>query len=156
MPGARSTGYNLANGNPACSDHGAAGFLRVPGVGWRGMAGNGNRKGDSALVAALASGMTVKDAAESAGVGERTAHRRLEDATFRRAVGDARARMVENALGQLADASAEAVTTLRALLKADGETARLGAARSILELGTKLRESVEFEQRIARLEGERA
>ncbi len=123
---------------------------------WRTLAGNGKRKGDSALVAALAAGMTVKDAADAAGVRERTAHRRLEDAGFRREVAGARARLVEHALGQLADASAEAVTTLRALLHAEGESARLGAARSILELGTKLRESVEFEARIARLEAAQA
>jgi hypothetical protein len=120
---------------------------------WREMAANGNPKGESGLIAALAAGQTVKAAAASAGVSERTAHRRLEDAGFWQAVVDARAKLVDNALGQLADASAAAVTTLRALLDADGETARLGAARAILELGNKLRESVEFEQRISRLEG---
>lgn len=83
---------------------------------------------------------------------ERTAHRRLEDAGFRQQVTEARARLVENALGQLADASTEATATLRALLNADGEGVRLGAARSILEIGAKLRESVEYEQRLAALE----
>lgn len=112
----------------------------------------GKRKGDAALVAALAVGMTVRDAARAAGLSERTAHRRLEDPGFRRTVADARARLIESACGQLAEASTAAVSTLRALLDAEGENVRLGAARAVLELGAKLRESVELEQRIAALE----
>jgi hypothetical protein len=117
---------------------------------------NAWRKGDSALVVALAAGKTLRDAAKAAGVAEATAHRRVKEPGFAEAVAEARSKLVDAALGQLANASAEAVTTLRALLHADGESVRLGAARSILELGTKLRESVEFEQRIARLEGAQA
>lgn len=56
------------------------------------------------------------------------------------------------ALGKLADASAAAVDTLRGLLSSESDTARLGAARSILELGNKLRESVDIEERLAALE----
>jgi hypothetical protein len=59
----------------------------------------GKQKGDSALVAALAGGSTVRDAAVSAGVSERT-------------------------------------------------------ARSILELGARLRESEELEKRVAALEAQ--
>jgi hypothetical protein len=47
---------------------------------------------------------------------------------------------------------AEAVDTLAALLLAKSEMVRLTAARSILELGTKLRESGEFDERITALE----
>jgi hypothetical protein len=116
------------------------------------MAGNGNPKGEPALVAGLAAGMTIKDAAAAAGIGERTAHRRLEDAAFRRTVAEARGKLVDGALGQLADAGTAAVATLRALLAAEGESVRLGSARAILELGSRLRESVELEARIADLE----
>jgi hypothetical protein len=38
-------------------------------------------------------------------------------------------------------------------LKAKADTVKLGAGRSILELGNKLRESVEMEARLAALEG---
>jgi hypothetical protein len=117
------------------------------------MSGIERRKGDAALVAALASGRTVRDAAKAAGVSEATAHRRLREPAFRQAVSEARGRMVENAVGQLADASTAAVATLRALLEAEADTVKLGAARAILEMGTKLRESVELEARIAALEG---
>ena len=60
--------------------------------------------------------------------------------------------MDAQASGALPDAMTEATTTLRALLAAESETARLGAARSILELGIKVRETVELEERIAELE----
>lgn len=114
------------------------------------------RKGDPALIAALAGGRTVRDAARAAGVNEATVHRRMKDAAFRQTVAEARSRLIEGAVGQLADASTAAVATLRALLDAESETARLGAARSILELGSKLRESIEMEQRIAALEARAA
>jgi hypothetical protein len=117
------------------------------------MAGNGKEaRGDAALLTALAAGATVRDAARRAGVSERTAHRRLADPDFRRRLTEARAGMVERALGQLAEGSTEAVATLRKLLKAKGDTVKLGAARTILEVGNKLRESVELQQRIAALE----
>jgi len=110
------------------------------------------RKGDAGLITALAGGRTIRDAARTSGVSEATVYRRLEDPAFRQRVAEARGKLVDNALGQLADASTQAVATLRALLAAEGESVRLGSARAILELGNKLRESVELEARIADLE----
>jgi hypothetical protein len=47
----------------------------------------------------------------------------------------------------------EAADTLRQLArKGSSESVRLGAARSILEFGVKLRDSVEMEERVAELE----
>jgi hypothetical protein len=61
--------------------------------------------------------------------------------------------MVGRALGKLADGMADAGDVLRALLGAEIPPAvRLGACRTMLELGTKLRESVELESRLAALE----
>jgi hypothetical protein len=65
------------------------------------MAGNGRRKGDDALVLALASGQTVRDAACAAGVGERTATRRWADPDFRRRVARRRAELAARAAGRL-------------------------------------------------------
>jgi hypothetical protein len=117
------------------------------------MAGNGNRKGEVALLAALAAGVTIKYAAEQAGISERTAHRRLAEPAFVRELTQARAALLEQALGQLAAGSVEAVAKLRKLLDHYDGRVMLGAARSILELGSKLHESVELEQRVRRLEG---
>jgi hypothetical protein len=116
------------------------------------MAEIGRRKGDDALLLALAAGKTVRDAARLAGIGERTATRRVADPAFRRRVAEMRADMVSRATGQLVEASTKAVDTLEALLTAQAESVRLGAARSILELGSKLRDNVEFGERLAALE----
>ena len=116
------------------------------------MAGSGRRKADDALMLALARGDTVAGAAEAASVAERMVYRRLADADFCRRVTELRAAMVQRALGRLADASVEAVDTLRRLLTAGTDSTRLGAAKAILELGTRLRESVELEQRLAAIE----
>jgi hypothetical protein len=116
------------------------------------MAENGRRKGNEALSLALASGQTLRDAAAAAGIGERTATRRWADPGFRRRVADLRAGMMQRALGKLADGMAEAADTLRRLLNSYSESVRLGAARSVLELGHRLRETVELEQRLAEVE----
>jgi hypothetical protein len=105
-----------------------------------------------ALALALASGKTITEAAAAAELSRRTATRRVAEPDFRRRVAEVRAEMVGRALGKMADSMTAAADTLRALLDAEGESVRLGAARSILELGNKLRESVELEQRLADLE----
>jgi len=116
------------------------------------VAGSGRRKANDRLALQLAAGRTVVEAALSAGISERTAYRRLEDSIFRRRVSTLRGEMVGRATGRLADESSKAVATLAALLSAESESVRLGAARSILELGTKLREATEIEQRLTALE----
>jgi hypothetical protein len=119
------------------------------------MADNGRRKrrkGEAALLLALAGGRTVRAAARAAGVGERTAARRLADPAFRRQVAELRAEMVERALGRAARGMSAAADTLRQLLRAEKESVRLGAARALLELTVRLREGVELEQRLRALE----
>jgi hypothetical protein len=116
------------------------------------VAHRGRRNADEALALGLATGQTLRAAAAAAGVAERTATRRWADLDFRRRVGELRGEMVTRALGQLADGMADAAGVLRQLLAAESEAVRLGACRAMLELGNKLRESVELEQRLAALE----
>lgn len=116
------------------------------------MAHRGRRNADEPLALAVASGQTLRDAAQTAGVGERTATRRWADPAFRRRVGELRGDMVGTALGRMADGMADAAVVLRKLLVAESESVRLGAARSLLELGVRLRESVELEQRLQAVE----
>jgi hypothetical protein len=117
------------------------------------MADRGRRNPD-ALALALAGGATVRDAARSAGMAERTAYRLWADPTFRRRVSQLRGEMTIRAVGRLTDAMSEAVDTLRALLSCESLGVRLGAARSVLQLGVELREASELEDRIAALEAE--
>lgn len=104
------------------------------------------------LLTALAGGATVADAAQRAQVGERTVYRRLASVEFQREVTQTRSVMVAQSSGRLAVLALAAATTLGLLLKADSESVRCTAARAILELGTRVRETDEFEQRIAALE----
>ena len=117
------------------------------------MAGNGRHHADAALIAALAAGATVQDAANQAGVAERTVYRRLADPSFRAQIEEARRAAIDLAVARLSDAAAFAAMTLRELAgAADSETVRLGACRTLLELALKWREHGELTERIAALE----
>jgi hypothetical protein len=94
----------------------------------------------------------VAQAALKAECSEQTVYRRLRDPAFVKAVSDLRSTMISQAAGQLAAKMGEAVLTLYALLTAESENVRLGAARSILELAGKFREQVELTERLAALE----
>ncbi len=114
------------------------------------------RRDDTALVAGLARGLTLRDAAQAAGVSERTAYRRAADAGFRQQVGRMRADLLAQAVGCLADAATAAVATLRALREAEADSVRLGAARAILDAGMKGAELVDLAERVATLEEQQA
>ena len=117
------------------------------------MAQQGKRNADHRLLLALACGASVEQAARQAGVSESTAHRRLVDPAFRQQLQALRADMVQRTAAALTAAASEAVRTLLDLLKPTVPyAARLGAARSVLELGVKLREAAELEERLAALE----
>jgi hypothetical protein len=107
---------------------------------------------------ALARGGSVREAAEASGAGMRTV--KTWTATlpgFARRVHELRAEMTGQALGQLVAAMAGAARTLHVLCRSgQSEMVRLGAARSIIEMGTRLRESVEIEERLAVLENAKA
>ena len=117
------------------------------------MAGASRKKADGALLMALACGATVESAARKTGLGERTVYRRLADPAFQEQLANLRFETVQRSAAMLSAASLEAVKTLVALQDASvPPPVRLGAARSILEFGSKLREMVELEQRLTALE----
>jgi hypothetical protein len=97
------------------------------------VAQSGRKNADDALVAALAAGASGAAAAAKAEVSERTVRRRLEDPLFRARVDEARAELVRQAVGRLADVGALASDTLADLVKDGPPAVRLGAARAILE-----------------------
>lgn len=108
--------------------------------------------GDDELILFLAAGASVREAAERAGIGERTVYRRLADADFRRSVSEARGRLFDVALGKLAGIATKAADTLGRLMESDKPSVALGAAKAALELGPRLREATELEERLNRLE----
>ncbi|MBI3967134.1 MAG: hypothetical protein HY329_15975 [Chloroflexi bacterium] len=111
---------------------------------------------DQALIALLASGSTIKDAAAKAGMSESTAHRRLEDRAFQSAVAEARKAMLSRTVGLLADATTEAVSALRRNLACGAPSTEVRAAVAILEQSVKVAELVELEQRVTELEAKLA
>jgi hypothetical protein len=100
----------------------------------------GKKYVDDTLVLALACGSTADAAATKAGVSIATVYRRLGDAAFQAKLAAARAEMVGRATAMLTAAAMEAV---KMLLDLQGKTvaasARLGAAKAVLELGNRLR-----------------
>src|SRR5262249_8359202 len=98
-------------------------------------------------------GATLEAAAEKAGLSRSTVHRRLGDPAFRKRLKNLRSEMIERAGAMLTAASMEAVRTLVSLMeRATPPATRLGAARATLELGVRLREFGEVEERLAALE----
>ena len=114
--------------------------------------GDDLRRGDPVLISALAAGTTHADAAAQAGVSVATVTRRLREPEFRADVLEARARMVEQSVGLLAAATADAAATLRRLLHSPQDAVALAAARTILEQTIRITEHVVLEQRVADLE----
>jgi type II secretory pathway component PulF len=111
------------------------------------------KKADTELVLALAFGATPESAAQRAGVSLRTVYRRLAEPVFRGRVHDVRAEMVQRMAGTLTAAGVGALRTLIALQEsAASESVRLGAARTVIEQGCKVRESVEHTERLKALE----
>lgn len=112
----------------------------------------GRAAGEELLVAALAAGAGVVEASRRSGLSRRTVSRRLADPEFRREVQEARSRTVDAALGRITESLSAAADALQALLASSSDAIRLGAARAIFEVCGKMRDSVEFEARLAVLE----
>lgn len=101
----------------------------------------------------LARGETVVHTSQQTGTSERTIFRWQACLPgFKAAVTQRRAAMVESAAALLSASMSEAAVTLRELLGSATDSTRLQAAKSILELATKLRESTEISSRIEALE----
>ena len=117
----------------------------------------GRRNADHNLLMAFACGATIESAAHSAGVSQSTAFRRLQDPEFQQRLQEVRSDMVKRAAAMLTAAAMEAVKTLLELQKPSASgPVRLGAARAVLELGIKVRETAELEERLSTLEAQLA
>ena len=117
------------------------------------MADKHHKRADQALLLALACGASVESAARQCRLSERTVYRRLADAAFRRELAKMRAEMVQRSAGMLTAAALESVKTLITLQAGTSPPGiRLGAAKAVLEIGVRIRESADLEERVAGLE----
>jgi hypothetical protein len=93
----------------------------------------GKKDCDEQLLLALAAGAGASQAAQQAGVSERTVRRRLEENAFRQRIAAMRSELVSRAVGRLSALGALSVDTLEGLLSSQNENVRLGAARAALD-----------------------
>jgi type II secretory pathway component PulF len=111
------------------------------------------KKADIDLVLAVACGASPESAALKAGVSRRTVYRRLKDPAFCQQVKEMRSSLVARSTSMLTAAGLGAVKTLTTLQdSAESEAVRLRAAQAVISLGHKLRETVEYEERLRALE----
>src|SRR5215468_2793511 len=109
-----------------------------------------------AVALLLAAGRTVKDAAREARTAERTIHYWRADDAFRRRVRELQAELFGRTVARLVSLGGQAADTLARLLDSGNEAVALGAARTVLEAGARLRETVELARRVEELEYELA
>ena len=110
-------------------------------------------RGEPKALLLISQGLTLNDVAGQVGVSDRTLRRRLRDPQYQARIGQLRADYMAEAVSKLAHASTTAVDTLIELAtSANSETARLGAAKAILEYAVSVGENLEVRQRISALE----
>ena len=105
-------------------------------------------------IAALLTCDSITAAAAQCGIAEATIHRWLKDDGFQSAYREDRRAVMQHAIVQVQRATAEAVATLRSVMQ-DSESpasARVSAAKAILETAVKAVELEDLEARIAALE----
>ena len=108
----------------------------------------------SRFVAAMLAARTIGEAAQTAGVTERTGKRYLKTSAVKLALANALDSAMTQATSRAVAAMSEALETLEAIHR-DEETpasTRVSAARAILDAGPKLREAMDLAQRVAEME----
>ena len=120
------------------------------------MVGHGeklSRKQDHAI-AHLLTAPTIAEAARQTGIGEQTLLRWLKDAHFQAAYRDVRRQVVQQAIAQVQRATSAAVDTLPEIManSAAPASARVSAAKTVLETAVKAVELEDLAHRIAALE----
>jgi hypothetical protein len=103
--------------------------------------------------ALLASGMNVRNCAAEVDAGERTLFEWLLLDEFKKQVAAYQSRLVDEALGKLADAATRAVATLVECLGShESDSVRCRAALGILDQVIRIREATDVERRLTELE----
>ena len=110
-------------------------------------------KGEPAVLVALSRGASVEAAARAGGVSGRTVRRRLEDPAYRAEIARLRAKVLDGIRARLLDGAATGVETLIEVAQ-DGksESARVSAARILVEHTLSFAELVGMNERLAALE----
>jgi hypothetical protein len=113
----------------------------------------GRHEADGVMLAALAAGATLEEAAREAGVSERTVRRRRKDPAFQAQLQRLHAASVEGLNAAVKDGAAKALATVLNLLDSSAESIRLAAARTLLQLALRPQEIAEIDEPDAGLHG---
>jgi len=107
-----------------------------------------------AVIGALISQHSISDAAKSAKIGKRTLWRWLKMENFKRAYLDARREVVTQAIVKIQAGMTAAAETLLEVMKSkkSSPSARVSAARTLLDFGLRAIEIEELELRVESLE----
>jgi len=109
---------------------------------------------DSILATALSSGASTAEAAEKAGVSQRTAQRRIADPEFQQQVAQLRTKLMARALDKMAENMTRAADAIARLIDAENPAISLRAARSMLTLSLRLHDALDLQNRIRAIEEE--
>ena len=103
------------------------------------MSGIVRSKGAEPMIIALASGLNYKDAAEKAGINERTVRRRLEDPEWQEAIEEHRQKVFVDAQRAFTGKLVAAAAGLHDLaMGSESDSVRLGAWRAIVEFALRI------------------
>ena len=105
-----------------------------------------------AVLTALLSNPTIKDAAAAAGVAESTVWRLMQRDDFQKAYREAQEKIFDGALGSLQGATTSAVDCLIRNLSCGTPSAEVQAAKTILDFTMKARELLDLGERVRELE----
>jgi hypothetical protein len=103
-------------------------------------------EGDSLLALALATGASINEAAQRAGVDRKTGQRKLADPEFRRQVCEIRGELIAATLGRMAGDMTRAADVLSKHMDDLTPSIRLCAIRAMLGFGLKMRDLVDMDQ----------
>ena len=119
------------------------------------MKGHGEKRSRKAeqFIAALLTEPTVEAAAKKAGIGDVTAWRWMKDRAFADQYREARREAMRHTTARLQGAALESVDALREIQRSgESESARVSAARTILEQALKAADPEGVQQRLDALE----
>lgn len=119
-----------------------------------GQSDNGATPKQEAVISALLSSPTLKDAAEAVGISTPTLYRMMQRPAFQKEYRAARRQLVEHTIGELQGATTEAVATLRRALTCGDARTEVRAAQIIIGLSVKGLELLDMEERLETLESQ--
>jgi transposase-like protein len=115
---------------------------------------NATLEKDTMLAIAVASGASISEVAAQAGIERSTIYRKLENPAFARRVAEFRDQLIQTALGRVADAMTRGADVLAQMLDSPQDHIRIRAARALISLGLRLRDSVDLTARMREVEHE--